>query len=1484
MNFFSDIHHQAERNLVECFEQTVAAFSERPALISEGFNLTYGELDVVSNRLANALLAIDATEHSRVAVLMRHDTPMVASTLAIIKARKIATVLNNSFPPERLRLTLDDADASILLTDRHNAALAHEIAPPGCRVSLCEDHFLVGPADPVSMARDPGDIAFLAYTSGTTGRPKGVMLSHRMIRRCAIAYSDVMKFAPSDRITLLGSPSGAQGVYTIWCALSHGAALCPYPIIEKGLAHLPAWIDERGITVFISSASVCRDLLRSISPATRFDGVRAIRLASEGITDRDVESCRQHFRPDCQFLHSLASSESGVIALNSFRLDAPVPPGHLAVGQVLRGIAVRLLDEQGQPAGVNEAGEIIVSGRYIASGYWRDPQLTAERFGTEPGDGETRSFFSGDLGRMNGAGVLEIIGRADNRVKIRGNRIEITEVIDTLRDVAGVALATVCTDRTDHPRQLLAFVVPSEGNAPSSSELRTALRTSLPEYMVPSRFVFLPSLPLTPHGKIDYATLRGMAEDNRGTGVPEAPQSATERLLCDIFRETFAIDAIGAGDDFFDLGGDSLTAAIIAARIHAVLKVELNLRSFIAHPTVRDLAGAIDNLLTLPPALDLDIRPVAPGGDSPLSFFQERIWKYSQNLANAAGYTIGKRYELAGPLDVRVLEECLTYISGRHEILRATFVESNGQPRQRIAPLTRFDLPVFDLRHASAPTEHAERAYQREATRIFDLESPLIHFSLVRTGEEEHQLLCVSHHILSDGWSWKLFVNELAMLYTAGIKGEAFPLPARAELQYSDFAVWQRKEVESRSDAFEDLLQAWRLRLEGSHSVALPFSRETAATDTRHIDGVQAYTLDADCSEQLSRIAHGSQATFFTLRLSALALLLTAETGATDQIVGAYFSHRNTLSRQRIFGFFADITILRLSCPDLSETFPAWLETVRDRTADTLANCWLPHEMLHDMLRQRGVELPDIRMILSVTTPWETQSFGGITMKHIEKLREKAQWGFTLYCDESVQQHRMEAVFDAKLHDPDKVRDFVDRYIALLRAIASSPEKTLGELLAQAGVTPKPIVPPKPKTEPAPAIEPRPSRRAIAAIAIGNAIEWFDILIYGFLAVTLAGVFFPADNETISLLLALGSFGAGYLVRPFGAVILGNYADRHGRKAALTISVLLMCASALALVLVPAYATIGVAAPIIVTLARLVQGFAVGGEFGSATALLAEQSPRRRGYYASWVTSGQGLAGAMASTCGLALSTLLDPAQLAEWGWRAAFAFGLILAPVGWYIRSRLVEPAEFVRTPKSESPAREAVTNHFGRLLVAFAAVIVNTNANYILLYMPTFAVKELHLPQSIGFAATLAGGLVVAFGAPVAGWLSDRAGRVHLMTITAALFALTAIACFSFVTAMPSFGSMMLIVVWLNLVKAFYAGPLPGFMADLFPTRIRSSGISIAYSLSVPVFGGLTPVFVAWLIWTSGSVLAPAYYLMLSALISLVALVFARRTFKMP
>ena len=402
--------------------------------------------------------------------------------------------------------------------------------------------------------------------------------------------------------------------------------------------------------------------------------------------------------------------------------------------------------------------------------------------------------------------------------------------------------------------------------------------------------------------------------------------------------------------------------------------------------------------------------------------------------------------------------------------------------------------------------------------------------------------------------------------------------------------------------------------------------------------------------------------------------------------------------------------------------------------------------------------------------------------------------------------------------------------------------------------------------------------KVLAAASIGNALEWYDILIYGYFAVTISKLFFPTADPTTALLLTFGTFGVSYLVRPLGAIVLGAYADRAGRRAAMLLSIVIMTVGTGLMAIMPTYNTIGILAPIAVLVARLLQGFAVAGEFGSATAFLVEHSKERKGFFASFQWFGQGLAAVLSSLFGVILFSWLTPGQLESWGWRVPFFFGLLIGPIGLYIRKHVGETPEFSEQGPAQTPIRQMFATHWDRLLMCIGVVILSTSSNYIILYMPTYAIKQLNLPQSLGFTATLIGGLLLTFGAPFFGHLSDRFGRIRMMVIVSLLFALSAYPGFVLLVANPSLASIVAIVCWLSLLKAAYSGTLPALMAELFPTATRSTGIAVAYNTSVPIFGGTAPLIATWLVAVTGSPLAPSFYLIATAVLSLAVLVIIR------
>jgi MHS family proline/betaine transporter-like MFS transporter len=396
---------------------------------------------------------------------------------------------------------------------------------------------------------------------------------------------------------------------------------------------------------------------------------------------------------------------------------------------------------------------------------------------------------------------------------------------------------------------------------------------------------------------------------------------------------------------------------------------------------------------------------------------------------------------------------------------------------------------------------------------------------------------------------------------------------------------------------------------------------------------------------------------------------------------------------------------------------------------------------------------------------------------------------------------------------------------------------------------------------------------------VGNALEWFDFVVYGFFATTMAKLFFPTGNDTISLLLALASFGVTFFMRPFGAIVLGSYADRHGRKTAFLLTIRLMMVGTGLIAVAPSYATAGLFAPVLVIIGRLVQGFSAGAEFGSATAFLAEQNPERRGYFASWQFASQGLTTILATLFGVLLTRTLSVDQINDWGWRIPFLFGLLIGPIAYYIRRYADETAEFRSMQMRNVPSRLTLKRGKLRLLISFGLVVLCNVGMYTVLFMPTFATRQLGLSASDGFVAGLLTGAIQLVLIPIVGAMTDRYGRLPSAFLSNLSILLLIWPLFYWLASVPTFQTLLLVQATLGVLLSVYMGGLPALMAELFPTSIRTTGLSVSYALSAALFGGFAPFINAWLLAVTGSNLAPSYYLMLAALISLVSLTVTRR-----
>lgn len=406
------------------------------------------------------------------------------------------------------------------------------------------------------------------------------------------------------------------------------------------------------------------------------------------------------------------------------------------------------------------------------------------------------------------------------------------------------------------------------------------------------------------------------------------------------------------------------------------------------------------------------------------------------------------------------------------------------------------------------------------------------------------------------------------------------------------------------------------------------------------------------------------------------------------------------------------------------------------------------------------------------------------------------------------------------------------------------------------------------------------NRRQVVAICIGNALEWYDFSVYGYLAVTISRLFFPPGAGSTALLSTLAIFGVAFAVRPLGGIVLGHYADLVGRKSILFAVIALMTLGIGMIAVAPTYATVGVAAPLTILVARLIQGLSAGGEFGSSMSFLVELAPPgRRGLYGGWQQSGQGAATLLAGLVGSAVARGLTPEQLDSWGWRLPFLAGLIIGPIGVYMRLRLAESPEFLRHREHARgrpglPIKTVFTQHGSRVLVGLGLVLGGAAAVYVLfLFMPTYAIRVLKLDLQASFVAPVIAGLMLTVFCPIAGYLSDLWGRKAVMATSAGLFLVAIYPAFIWLNDAPSVLRLGLVEFVFGLLMAGYSGPFGAALADMFGVGVRVTGMSIVYNVGIALFGGFAPLIVAWLIASTGNQLAPAYYVMAGLLLSFIA-----------
>ncbi|HEY7770517.1 condensation domain-containing protein, partial [Longimicrobium sp.] len=808
----------------------------------------------------------------------------------------------------------------------------------------------------------PEHPAYVIYTSGSTGRPKGVLVPLRGVCNVAAAQQRVFGLGPGDRVLQFASFSFDAAAAELLMGLASGAALCLAPREEllpgPGLLAL---LRRQAVTMVTLPPAALAAL-----PVEELPALRILAVAGEALPAELVDRWGARHR-----LWNLYGPTEATIW--STAAECADPARKPDIGAPIANVRAYVLDAGLEPLPVGVPGELYIGGAGVARGYLGRPGLTAERWIPDPfsAEGGARLYRTGDRVRWKESAevrecvsaevdsvpadprthalthsrtaVLDFIGRVDDQVKVRGFRIEPGEIEARLAEHVAVREAAVVV-REDAPgdRRLVAYVV---ALAPVEAEaLRAHLGERLPEHMVPAAYVHLDALPLTPNGKLDRKALPAPEGDAYARRGYEAPVGETERALAEIWSGLLRVEQPGRWDHFFELGGHSLLAVRMTSRVRQVLGAEVSLSDLFQRPVLADLARTIANAARteLPP-----IERVDRGGPLPLSFAQQRLWFLEQLGGLGDTYHIPTQLRLGRELDLTALRRALDAVLARHEALRTTFVEVQGEPVQRIAPPGGFALVEHDLREHPAAATELRRLAAEEAGALFDLEhGPLIRGRLLRLPGDEHVLLLTMHHIVSDGWSMEVLTRELGTLYAAFRRGDPDPLPA-LPVQYADYAAWQRKWV--AGEVLREQAEYWKTTLAGvPELLELPVDRPRPARKD-HAGEALAIDLGEELTAGLNALSQRRGTTPFVTLLAGWAVVLGRLSGQHDVVVGAPSANRGRTEIEGLIGFFVNTLALRV---DLSQspTVAELLEQVRTRSLGAQQNQDIPFEQVVELV------------------------------------------------------------------------------------------------------------------------------------------------------------------------------------------------------------------------------------------------------------------------------------------------------------------------------------------------------------------------------------------------------------------------------------------------------------------------------------------------------------------------------------------------------
>ena len=918
--------NSADRTLIDLFENQVRQTPEQTAVVFGAQSLTYAELDSQANQLATWLIEQHQVKPGdRVVVCLSRTEKMVISLLAVLKTGAAYLPLDRSLPAERLQFIAEDSQARLVIVDQ--AGVLHATSIPFLALETAWEAIRQQAAEKPAVSITPESTVYVIYTSGSTGQPKGVQISHRSLVNYLSWFTSSYPLSRQDRTLLFSSLAFDLSYTSFWSALVAG---CTVYVLEEQ-SHLdPKSFTEALISHRITYIKLTPSHFSLIVQAPDFEKqaaryrLRLIVLGGEEIKVSEVARYWQH-APEVQFVNHYGPTETtiGTIATRIDKETFGQFAARPVIGKPITHNQVFILREDASLAAVGEVGEIGVSGRGLAIGYLNRPELTREKFIDHPLLPGQRLYRTGDLGRWLLNGDIQFLGRKDFQVKIRGFRVELGEIEAVLLKHPGVRQAVVVakTDQTAS-KYMVAYFTPAEGEV---KDLDQYLGQYLPDYMIPAYFVSLPALPYTASGKINRKAL----PDHQSLVLASeyvAPRNSREAQMAAIWEEVLDRKKISIRDNFFKIGGHSLKAVQIVSRIYKEMRAKIEFRSLFEAPTIESLVQIITASTTAADSYET-IQPVPEAAYYETSHGQKRLWVLQQ-LDSGAAYNTLYSYVLNGKLNEKAFVKALESLVARHEMLRTVFTVVEGDPKQKVCAVGELSfMQRIDLQHQPDREELARQLAREEATFRFNLEKgPLFRTTLLKLEENKYLFFIHIHHIISDGWSLRVVVNEVLSLYEAYTKDQPSPF-APLRIQYKDYVHWQYEQL-SGEGAREHQAYWWKQLAGPLPVLELPTYRPRPAVQTSRGKTVR-FSLDEAIRNRLVVFSQDQGSSLFMTLLAALNVLFYKYTHQPDILLGTSVAGRSHQDLENQIGLYLNTLVLRTRL-EAEESFLQLLDSVKE--------------------------------------------------------------------------------------------------------------------------------------------------------------------------------------------------------------------------------------------------------------------------------------------------------------------------------------------------------------------------------------------------------------------------------------------------------------------------------------------------------------------------------------------------------------------------